>query len=137
MEDIIKEIHSKAKKLEELQGRKRSILTIKNEKAMNITKQLSLKEKVLSSLNLYNHKSYKMRLLNIFIILKIEQIFQYEKEIQKMRSLIEDNETRKLELQEKMITIEEKRQKVIEDYNTHKLEAQRVHIMYIYYCLYH
>lgn len=54
-----------------------------------------------------------------------------------MRSLIEDNETRKLELQEKMITIEEKRQKVIEDYNTHKLEAQRVHIMYIYYCLYH
>lgn len=75
MEDIIKEIHSKAKKLEELQGRKRSILTIKNEKAMNITKQLSLKEKVLSSLNLYNHKSYKMRLLNIFIILKIEQIF--------------------------------------------------------------
>lgn len=78
-----------------------------------------------------------MRLLNIFIILKIKQIFQYEKEIQKMRSLIEDNETRKLELQEEMIVIEEKRQKVIEDYNTHKLETQRVHIMYIYYCLYH
>lgn len=55
MEDIIKEIHSKAKKLEELQERKRNILTIKNEKAMNISKQLSLKEKVLF-LNLYNHK---------------------------------------------------------------------------------
>lgn len=52
MEDIIKEIHSKAKKLEELQGKKKSILTIKNEKAMNITKQLSLKEKVLLSLYL-------------------------------------------------------------------------------------
>ncbi|KAK2589260.1 hypothetical protein KPH14_007820 [Odynerus spinipes] len=45
MEDIITEIRSKGKLLEELQERKKEILTLKNEKAINISKQLSLKKK--------------------------------------------------------------------------------------------
>ncbi|KAI4489550.1 hypothetical protein M0802_010987 [Mischocyttarus mexicanus] len=51
---------------------------------------------------------------------------KYEMEIEKMRSLIEKNETKKLELQARIIDAEEKRNKKLKDYNVQKIESQRL-----------
>ncbi|XP_046833401.1 probable kinetochore protein nuf2 [Vespa crabro] len=123
MEDIIKEIHSKAKKLEELQERKKSILTIKNEKAMNIAKQLSLKEKYEMEIQqmqslIEDNETRKLELQEEMIVIE-----------EKRQKVVEDYNTHKLEAQRLDKTIAELKLEVVkspEEYKTrlYNLEEQ-------------
>ncbi|XP_014613120.1 PREDICTED: probable kinetochore protein nuf2 [Polistes canadensis] len=95
IQGLINKIHSKVKQLEELNEKNQNIQTLINEKNVNTSRQLALKEK------------YKM-------------------EIEQLRSVLDNNETSKLEIQEEMLSIEEERKKLLEEYNAHKVETNRL-----------
>lgn len=51
---------------------------------------------------------------------------KYKMEIEQLHSVLDNNETSKLEIQEEMLSIEEERKKLLEEYNAHKVETNRL-----------
>ncbi|XP_043502108.1 kinetochore protein Nuf2-like [Polistes fuscatus] len=124
IEGLINEIHGKAKQLEELQEKKKNVQTLINEKNLNISKQLSLKEK------------YKMEIEKMRSVIEDNETkrLELQEEIlsveEKRKKVLEEYNAHKVEAQRLDKTIAELKLEVVtspEEYTTrlNDLEEQR------------